>query len=175
MPIDKVIRHPAYQELTNDLSLMRLARSIEFSEFIQPICLLEPTRDILAYTKSLTCMNIGYGLIENMMQAVRLQKIIIRPLAAEHCNSEKLDDVQLRTGTVCIGPPEGKIGGSCHGDSGGPDVCYDPIQDQWVLIGTVSYGPNDCDREKGSHWLTVSVDLSNYRTWIIETISQQKD
>ena len=41
---------------------------------------------------------------------------------------------------------------------------------RWVLFGTVSYGPADCDREEGESWLTVSVDLSNYRTWILQTM-----
>lgn len=61
-----------------------------------------------------------------------------------------------------------------QGDSGGPDLCYDPAGGQWVLFGTVSYGPAECDREAGDHWLTVSVDLSNYRTWILATILANK-
>lgn len=57
-----------------------------------------------------------------------------------------------------------------QGDSGGPDLVYDSQDNKWVIFGTVSYGPADCDREDGEKWLTVSVDLSNYRTWILKTI-----
>lgn len=57
-----------------------------------------------------------------------------------------------------------------QGDSGGPNLCYDPKRDAWILFGTVSYGPSDCDRESGDKWLTVSVDLSNYRRWILTNI-----
>lgn len=167
---DKVIVHPNYNnELDNDLSLLRMKEPLKFNDFIQPLCLINATRNILAFTKNRKCYAVGYGLTDNMMASVKLQKLEISAKPPNDCNSDKLDHIQLRAGTICVGPAK-KTGGSCKGDSGGPNQCYDPKTNQWYLIGTVSYGPSNCDRSEESKWLTVSVDVSNYRTWILSTI-----
>lgn len=174
--IDRVILHPQYHDLVNDLSLMRLSRPVTFGHWVQPVCLLDPTRDLLSYTKGLVCLTVGYGRMANMMDAYRLQKIIIRFVEAHQCNRQAWDaGVHLKRGTVCVSPPDGRIGATCHGDSGGPDLCYDAARDQWLLVGTVSYGPAECDRDPGAHWLTVSTDLSAFRSWIVNTIKQQEE
>lgn len=169
--IDKLIVHPDYNDLANDLTLMRLSKPVEFNEFIQPACLIHPTRNVLDYTRDKFSFTVGYGLTEGMVGAVKLQKLQIKTKMPSDCNSDKLGSVQLRRGTMCIGPPKGHKGGSCKGDSGGPDLVYDERQNKWFIFGTVSYGPSDCDRDDDDDkWLTVSVDLSNYRSWILRTV-----
>lgn len=173
MPIDRVIVHPNYTDLANDLSLMRLVRSVEFDDVIQPICLEDPVEDMINRTRSLDCFNVGYGLIEDMMSAVKLQKISVRVVPISECKTDLKEYWESEPNSLCIGPLEGRIGGSCFGDSGGPDQCYDPQLNRWFLIGTVSFGPPICDRDDGSKWLTASVDVSSYRSWIVATISNQ--
>lgn len=168
--IDKIIVHPDYKELNNDLALFRLTAPVSFSDFVQPACLIKATRNVLQYTHAKRCYAVGYGLTAGMVAAVKLQKLRIKPKQPSECNSDQLGYVQLRSNTVCIGVPEGKTGATCKGDSGGPDLCYDAKLNRWELFGTVSYGPADCDRDTGEKWLTVSVDVSNYRTWILSTI-----
>lgn len=111
--IDRLIVHPDYKDLHNDLTLLRLAEPVEFNDQVQPACLIQPTRNILGYTKEKKCFTVGYGLTDGMMETVRLQKLEIRTNQASHCNSDKLGSVQLKPGTVCIGPQESQIGGSC--------------------------------------------------------------
>lgn len=53
-------------------------------------------------------------------------------------------------------------------------MCYDPRTNQWSIFATVSYGPKVCDRDSGDNWLTVSADLTNFRSWIIDTIVNDK-
>lgn len=172
MRIDKIIVHPDYNDLTNDITLMKMSEPVKFNDFIQPACLIHATRNVLEFTKSKYSFTVGYGLIEGMASAARLQKLQIQSKQPSECNSDKLGSVQLRRGTMCIGPMKGKKGGSCKGDSGGPDLVYDPAENRWYVFATVSYGPSDCDREDDESWLTVSVDLSNYRTWILQTVLQ---
>lgn len=167
---DRIIVHPDYHELNNDLALFRLAAPISFSEFVQPACLVRATRNVLQYTFAKRCYAVGYGLTAGMVAAVKLQKLRIKPRPPRECNSDTLGSVQLRRNTVCIGVPDGQTGATCKGDSGGPDLCYDAKLNRWELFGTVSYGPADCDRDTGEKWLTVSVDLSNYRSWILSTV-----
>lgn len=171
LAIDKVVLHPNYKDLSDDLSLMRLARRIEFNDRVQPIC-LDPMKGSASQINKMRCVNVGYGLLEEAMEAVKLQKIEVRVLEPKECMSDSAGLQQVKPRTLCIGPPEGKIGGSCFGDSGGPNHCYDPEINRWFLVGTVSYGPAICDREEGAKWLTVSVNVSSYDTWISSTVWQ---
>lgn len=168
--LDQIIVHPDYHDLNNDVALFRLASPINFSEMVQPACLIRATRNALQYTSTKRCYAVGYGLTAGMVAAVKLQKLRIKPKPPSECNSDRLGAVRLRRNTICIGVPDGQTGATCKGDSGGPHLCYNAKLDHWELFGTTSYGPAVCDREAGDKWLTVSVDVSNYRTWILSTI-----
>lgn len=123
MKLDKVIVHPDYKELTNDVMLARLAKPVQFNDFIQPACFVHATRNILRYTKNKKCYTVGYGLAENMEDALRLQKLEISAKEPSACNNDQLNSVQLKRGTVCVGPPDGKIGGSCKVSEHDLTVC----------------------------------------------------
>lgn len=115
--IDKIIVHPEYNDLTHDITLMRLAEEIKFNDLIQPACLIHGTRNILDYTKDKATYTVGYGLIEGMVSALKLQKLQIKTKQPSECNSDEMGGVVLRRGTMCIGTPDGKEGSSCR-------VCY---------------------------------------------------
>lgn len=110
--IDKLIVHPQYKDLNNDLALFRLAKPVVFNDFVQPICLIDPIRNIHAYTKDKICYTIGYGLTRDMISAIKLQKLKIKTMKPSDCNEDQLGAVKLRRGTICIGPGD-KLGGSC--------------------------------------------------------------
>lgn len=168
--------HPEYYDMNNDLALFRLARQVEFNTYVQPVCLVgRETKNLISYAEKRRCYAIGYGLTEGMNFAVKLQKLRINTRSPDECNSDQLNDLELRRGTVCVGPSnDKKMGSSCKGDSGGPNLCYDAGSNSWQLFGTVSYGPSDCDREAGDRWLSVAVDITSYRTWILSTIGADK-
>ena len=111
--VDKLVVHPDYKEMSNDLALFRLARPVEFNEFIQPACLVGPTRNVLVTTEDKICYTVGFGLTAGMVNAVRLQKLRVVARQPAECNSDTLGSIRLRSGTVCIGPPMGQIGSSC--------------------------------------------------------------
>lgn len=113
MDIDRLIRHPDYEDLTNDLLLIRLARTVTFDDRVQPACFVHRTRNIHLFTKRRKCYTVGYGLTEGMNDAIRLQKMEITTMDPSECNSDQLGIVRLRQGTVCVGPPDNREGGSC--------------------------------------------------------------
>lgn len=110
--IDRLIIHPQYRDLNNDLALFRLREPVVFNDFVQPACFIDPIRNLNAYTKDKMCYTIGYGLTNNMISAIKLQKLKIRTKSPRDCNGDRLGAVKLRRGTVCIGPGE-DIGISC--------------------------------------------------------------
>lgn len=169
MRVDRITTHPEYTEDNeNDICVLRVEKPVPFGEKLQPVCLLPPVRSINAYTRHKKCYTIGYGLGEMAEEVVKLQKLQITARTPEECNTDASGDLSLLRFTVCIGPPVNKQGATCNGDSGGPDVCYDSLRDQWTLFGSTSYGPSSCDRDDGDHWLAVSMDLANYRRWLID-------
>lgn len=111
--VDKLVVHPDYKDLSNDLTLMRLSQPVNFTDQVQPACLVSPTRNIVTTVGERPAFAVGYGLVESMMDAVRLQKLRVSPKQPADCNSDTLGNVQLRRNTVCMGPPPGQIGGSC--------------------------------------------------------------
>lgn len=110
--IDKLILHPQYDDLNNDLALFRLKDPVVFDDFIQPACLISPIRNIEAYTRDKICYSVGYGLTNNMISAIKLQKLRIRTKSPSECNEDHLGAVKLRRSTICIGPGQ-EVGSSC--------------------------------------------------------------
>lgn len=93
--------------------LARLDKPIYFNDYIQPACFLPATRNVIRYARNKKCYSVGYGLTDGMEDALRLQKIQIAAKLPNECNSDKLGLVQLKRGSLCVGPPAGHIGGSC--------------------------------------------------------------
>lgn len=105
--------HPSYKDLNNDLSLMRLSEPLTFSDNVRPACLVPATRNLISQVGQKPAFSVGYGLTEGMMNAVRLQKLRVSPRKLADCNSDSLGKVQIRRGTVCLGPLAEQIGSSC--------------------------------------------------------------
>lgn len=103
--------------MNNDLLLIRLAKPVKFNEKVQPACFVHRTRNIHMFTKRRKCYTVGYGLTDGMVDAIKLQKLEISTKDPSECNSDQLGSVRLRRGTVCVGPPDGKEGGSCKVNS----------------------------------------------------------
>lgn len=104
-------------DLNNDLLLIKLAKPVKFNEKVQPACFVHRTRNIHMFTKRRKCYTVGYGLTDGMVDAIKLQKLEISTKNPSECNSDQLGSVKLRRGTICVGPPDGKEGGSCKVNS----------------------------------------------------------
>ena len=60
MSVDRVIRHPQYDSnlTVNDVGLLRLSQSVNFTDVIRPICLPSPDVDTDAFH---SCVSTGFG------------------------------------------------------------------------------------------------------------------
>jgi secreted trypsin-like serine protease len=167
--VEKVVVHPNYGNLNNDLALFKLREDVKFNRYTQPICLIgESVKNLVSYSRNRKCYVIGYGFLEHTKYTTKLQKLRIKPRIPSDCNH-----IGLTRGAVCIGPDnEEHVGSTCQGDSGGPNFCYEEETNTWRQFGVVSYGPKGCDRPAGDKWTTGSVDLTSYRSWILNTMGQ---
>jgi len=116
-----------------DISVLKLAEPIEFTDHISPVCL--PTEQDEALPQAGTNIFLtGWGVTKpglngapNVTTSATLKQLGIPILSKERCGD----------GYVCIGGP-GTGKSACFGDSGGPAVVQGS-NGQWKQIGIASY------------------------------------
>ena len=64
MDVSAIILHPEYVEINTigrqDMALLRFAETVEFSDYVRPICLATDTDEMNAYGSG-NCMAAGWG------------------------------------------------------------------------------------------------------------------
>jgi len=133
------------RQLKYDISVLKLAEPVEFTDHISPVCL--PTKqDEEQPTGGTGVFLTGWGKTRpgpsgdpNVPIGTNLQQLSIPVLSSEKCESVVgTDRAQVM---LCFGGPEYKGKGSCFGDSGGPAVFQNPANSgQFQQIGITSFG-----------------------------------
>ncbi|XP_015669828.1 serine protease 27 [Protobothrops mucrosquamatus] len=143
--VKQIIIHSNYTGLAkgNDIALMELESSVNFTQRIQPACL--PGLSIV-FPPRLGCWVAGWGNIKSQVPLPEpeiLQEVLLPLIDRATCETLYSDFKELGMATIikddmiCAGYMEGKKD-ACQGDSGGPLLC--PWNGDWVLAGVVSWG-----------------------------------
>ncbi|KAL7843873.1 hypothetical protein SRHO_G00224120 [Serrasalmus rhombeus] len=159
--VDQVIMNPRYNRRTkdSDIALMHLQTRVNFTDYIQPICLPHPKQ---RFEPGRKCVIAGWGrLTEGGAVANVLQQAVV-PLINNTLCQEWLPQYIINQRMVCAGYAEGGID-SCQGDSGGPLMCEE--EGHWVLEGVTSFG-SGCARPKQPG---VYALVSEFTDWVVET------
>uniref|UniRef100_G1TRA2 Peptidase S1 domain-containing protein n=1 Tax=Oryctolagus cuniculus TaxID=9986 RepID=G1TRA2_RABIT len=170
VPVQKIIIHKDFEaaSLTHDLALLRLAYSVNFSSYIQPVCLPGKSLTVKA---GMLCWVTGWGqLSENgsSQMAVELQESQLRIIHFNQCNGMLQNKLSTSTnlvkmGSICGYSAQGKD--ACQGDSGGPLVCE--YNETWIQVGVVSWGIG-CGRQG---YPGVYTEVGYHRDWIFRHLS----
>ncbi|KXJ23514.1 Transmembrane protease serine 5 [Exaiptasia diaphana] len=162
MEVEKIIRHPNYNERENhkydyDIALMKLKRSIRYTDKVRPVCL--PRRNFPAGTN---CYVTGWGdLFEGQKRGSTYLRQARIPLVSENeCRKYNW----LTSRMICAGFRNGGTD-SCQGDSGGPLVCKNR-SGVWDLAGVVSFGAG-CARPRT---YGVYADVVDLKEWVERTM-----
>ncbi|XP_014739106.1 PREDICTED: enteropeptidase isoform X3 [Sturnus vulgaris] len=134
--IDRIIINPHYMKETkdSDIALMHLQQKVEYTDYIQPICLPEKNQQFLP---GINCSIAGWGKIENEGPTSNvLQEAEVPLLSNEKCQ-QWMPKYNITENMLCAGYDVGGID-SCQGDSGGPLTSEDG--DKWFLVGVTSFG-----------------------------------
>lgn len=122
-----------------DYALLTLDGNFAESESIRSACL---PFDPIDTDNNTECHLVGAGLIndgdtETLKRADKVQTMRLKKVSCEPWGLDATDRSRF-----CFSKHDGK-GDSCQGDSGGPVLCQN-TNGQWVVVGVVSYGSQDC-------------------------------
>ncbi|XP_068098415.1 chymotrypsin-like elastase family member 2A [Hyperolius riggenbachi] len=149
---------------SNDISLLKLAEPVQFSDTIQPACLPSAGAILPHNTR---CYVTGWGDLETKGAAPdKLQQGLL--LVVDHATCSKSDwwGRTVQTTMLCAGGDG--IVSSCNGDSGGPLSCQ-KADGAWEVHGVVSFGYElGCNYYKKP---SVFTRISAYISWIDSTIA----
>jgi len=171
--VEEIIPHASYNTNSkaqeNDIALLRLSRSVAYTDFIKPICL--PSSENLRNFnyEGIKLEVAGWGKTENDSFSNFKLKVSVPGVSKEKCNTKYSQyRLTLGAGQLCAGGINGSD--SCRGDSGGPLMTRDinnPTGPYWYCAGIVSFGPSPCGKEG---WPGVYTRVSAYTDWISQNI-----
>ncbi|XP_038144247.1 enteropeptidase [Cyprinodon tularosa] len=159
--VDQIIIHKEYNRLTKhaDIAMMHLQQPINFTQWVQPVCLPAEGQSFTAGKK---CFIAGWGRdAEGGSPADVLQEAQLPLINQDQCQ-ELLPEYNITSSMLCAGYPEGGVD-SCQGDSGGPLMCVE--DGHWTVIGVTSFGVGCARPQKPGGYARVSAFVS----WIAQT------
>ncbi|XP_076149384.1 chymotrypsin-like elastase family member 2A [Alosa pseudoharengus] len=168
--VDALVSHEGFvypqdnTDITNDIALVHLAKPVNMTREVSPVCLPKPDFVLPA---GKTCFVTGWGDEKGNLLPVVADKLNQAPLPVvpfSTCSKPQYWWDSVRPSMICAGyelPDELKS--ACQGDSGGPFVCQPEGTSAWEVHGIVSFGPFGCIKDKKpsvftrtsafSHWL----------------------
>ncbi|XP_030310831.1 enteropeptidase [Calypte anna] len=134
--IDKIVTNPHYMKHTkdSDIALMHLQYKVQYTDYIQPICLPEKNQQFLP---GINCSIAGWGSIMNEGPTSDILQEAEVPLISNEKCQRWMPEYRITENMICAGYDTGGID-SCQGDSGGPLTSEDG--DKWFLVGVTSFG-----------------------------------
>ncbi|XP_004639153.1 enteropeptidase [Octodon degus] len=156
--IDQIVINPHYNKRTkdSDIVMMHLEFKVNYTDYIQPICLPEENQ---VFLPGKNCVIAGWGrLYYGGPTADILQEADVPLLSNEKCQ-QQMPEYNITQNMICAGYEEGGID-TCQGDSGGPLMCQE--NNRWFLVGVTSFG-YQCARPRRAG---VYVFVSKFAQWI---------
>ncbi|XP_012521492.2 uncharacterized protein LOC105827856 [Monomorium pharaonis] len=167
--VDYISLHPDYVDngFINDIAVIRLERSVSFSDYIRPVCL--PKAPVSSGT---VCVVTGWGQLYEIGRVFpdTLQEVQIPVISTEDCRRKTLflPLYRITSGMLCAGIDNGGKD-ACLGDSGGPLVCLSPFENRYELQGITSNGYGCGRRERPG----VYTKIYSYISFINYVITQK--
>ncbi|KAG7459883.1 hypothetical protein MATL_G00215330 [Megalops atlanticus] len=168
--LSQIIRHPSYDSQTsdNDIALLQLSSTVDFTDYIVPVCLAASGSTFFNGTNSWVT---GWGNIEegvSLPSPGTLQEVELPVVGNRQCNCLYApSSISITDNMICAGLLAGGKD-SCQGDSGGPMVSKQ--NSVWIQSGVVSFGIG-CARPDIPG---VYTRVSRYQAWITSQISSSQ-
>ncbi|KAF2903234.1 hypothetical protein ILUMI_02948 [Ignelater luminosus] len=143
--IEKVIIHPKfvhnYSKNENDIALIRLDRTVTYTDYIRPICL--PLHGTKLAEVGDTLLMTGWGNKDDNKPLAEIKKKVQSKLISdEECTNFQLYGRYLTKDHFCTKDIEQNNDFSCKGDTGGPVMYSSNLQ--WHQEGVISFSASGC-------------------------------
>ncbi|KAK3586927.1 hypothetical protein CHS0354_008524 [Potamilus streckersoni] len=158
--VKEIISNPGHRFFEqNDIALLLLNESVNYTNYIQPICFPEKDDIMPLYAQ---CYTVGWGQTKwTEGYSERLLQVKMKLWDLDKCNSSYAWNGDVYDTFLCAGYYSG-VKSICKGDSGGSLVCKDN-QDTWKLVGISSYVANFCNKTGRPNIFT---DVTKFYDWI---------
>ncbi|XP_076824954.1 plasminogen-like [Clavelina lepadiformis] len=159
LEFSRIFKHLDYNSasIENDITLMKFTETLEFTDFIQPVCIPnKPTPN-----NKMTIVS-GWGTSQGTGSTNVLRQASVPIITRLSCSS-KLSGILA--GMICAGFEDGGKD-ACQGDSGGPLVGVND-EGRYELVGIVSWGIG-CARPMLPG---VYTDVYYYKDWIKKIVN----
>ncbi|XP_075708039.1 transmembrane protease serine 12 [Rhinoderma darwinii] len=164
--IKQIITHKNFDTKTmdNDLALLELANPVEYTDYIQPVCLATGVLHLDPLTQ---CFITGWGTTSSGGESSDiLQEAQIDRIPTSLCNSSGWYNGLVTDNMICAGFEDGGVD-TCQGDSGGPFVCYIAESASFYQLGITSFGYGCAE----AHYPGVYTRVENYASWMVMQIA----
>jgi len=156
--ITRFIVNPNYQELevNHDIALLKLARPVEFSARVSPICLAKPNLDPTDLDLKMSgWLRNRYSSVGKSFLKLKESNVIVK--SNKDCEQSRLTFTE---NSLCVLPKFGNKN-TCGGDSGAP-LAFQDEQKRWNLIGFATFGESECKKRA----FELHMKIENYLDWI---------
>jgi hypothetical protein len=144
----------------DDIAIFRMAESVAYTDYIQPICL--PLASAL--TAERTGYAVGHGLGDNSVKEDKPKMAKLQSIGTLKCLLKERDySIVVSEKSFCANNPRVA---PCRGDSGSGFNVMNNVTRRYEVLGIVSQGLSVHCRL--SDW-TVFVDVTQYGDWIRES------
>ncbi|CRK96187.1 CLUMA_CG009616, isoform A [Clunio marinus] len=170
----ELILHPDWdfnhEKFDADLSIAVTKQSIQFSNYIRPVCLPSLSYDEINGIGSV----VGWGKSsEYELHAIVPSKLNLPAINASHCYTKFPELAAFSSNRAFCGGFENEGRSPCLGDSGGG--FYFDVNDIWIIRGVISASSFDsitgCDINKFS----IYTNIPRFVDWITTTMSDTKE
>lgn len=173
VPPVKILFHPERnppKTFNLDIALVKLAWPVKLNDLVNVACLPEPDEVFSAGT---SCVTAGWGHTKEAGEVSNVVRHVRVPIIGNSLCNRLYDKISHKVALhisddmLCAGLETGGKD-ACQYDSGGPMVCYDSDDDEWILAGVVSTGYG-CAR---AGFPGIYTKVGEFLPWIEETIAQ---
>ncbi|XP_039102692.1 serine protease 41-like [Hyaena hyaena] len=163
--VTDIVMYPQFSGTSlKDIALLRLASSVTYNKYIQPICVAASSSEFQNRTD---CWVTGWGLVSPSTPAALPPPFRLQEAQVSIINNSRCDSLLQQTGflthsldgMMCAVFENGHHD-ACRGDSGGPLACEK--RGLWIQVGIVSWGLG-CGRPDQPG---VYTDVSTYFSWM---------
>ncbi|KTF72491.1 hypothetical protein cypCar_00046697 [Cyprinus carpio] len=154
----RIINHPNYSSppYDNDIALVQLSSSVNFSDYIRPVCLAAAGSTFAAGTESWVT---GWGRLQSEGPVSDiLQEVTMPVVSNSDCANAYAGALSITSNMICVGQ-QGKS--ACQGDSGGPMVIRN--SSLWIQSGIANFIRDSCADPKYPNGFA---RVSKFQDWI---------